>query len=161
MVLGRWLGQSQPKRYQWPVLQCRTKYSVSTTEFFSIVYLLNGTIQVQVDQVSKGLVDNTLSGIMGLAFSTIASTHSTPFWEALSNNGLLQAQEMSFWLNRLRDVPNAPPVAFGGEFTLGGTNTSLFSGDIEFINVPPNQETFWLLSVSGELIRRSFSVLGS
>lgn len=104
---------------------------------------------VQANRISSGLVDNTLSGIMGLAFKAIASTGATPFWEALSNGGQLQTKEMSFWLNRLSDDGSAPDVAFGGIFTLGGTNTSLFSGDVEFINMPGSEPSFWLLSLTG------------
>jgi len=86
---------------------------------------------------------------MGLAFQAIASTDTTPFWEALSDNGQLQTKEMSFWLNRLHNDTSADDVAFGGVFTLGGTNTSLFSGDIEFINMPSSELTFWLMSLTG------------
>ncbi|KAL9711468.1 hypothetical protein Ac2012v2_004539 [Leucoagaricus gongylophorus] len=103
---------------------------------------------IQANRISSGLVDNTLSGIMGLAFKAIASTGATPFWEALSNGGQLQTKEMSFWLNRLSDDGSAPDVAFGGIFTLGGTNTSLFSGDVEFINLPGSEPSFWLLSLT-------------
>lgn len=86
---------------------------------------------------------------MGLAFQAIASTGATPFWQALSNNGSLQTKEMSFWLNRLRNDTTPSEVAFGGIFTLGGTNTSLFSGDIEFINMPSSEPAFWLMSLTG------------
>lgn len=105
---------------------------------------------VQVDRVSSSLVDDTLSGIMGLAFDTIASTQSTPFWQALSDGGQLTNKEMGFWLNRQRNNPSASDVEFGGIFTLGGTNSSLYSGDIDFVNMPGTQRTFWLLSMTGE-----------
>lgn len=112
---------------------------------------------VQVDQVTRGLVDNVLSGIMGLAFDTISSTRSTPFWQALSDGGQLTTKEMSFWLNRLHNDPSATDAEFGGIFTLGGTNSSLFSGDIDFVNMPGTQRTFWLLSMTGESLKLAHS----
>lgn len=106
---------------------------------------------VQVDQVSSQLVDSTLSGIMGLAFNTIASTQSTPFWQALSEGGQLSTKEMSFWLTRATGVPTQQEdTQPGGVFTLGGTNSSLFSGDIDFQNMPGTSQTFWLLTLSGK-----------
>jgi len=36
----------------------------------------------------------------------------------------------------------------GGVFTLGGTNSSLFTGDIDFQNMPTSPPSFWLLSLS-------------
>ncbi|KAF8961369.1 aspartic peptidase domain-containing protein [Flammula alnicola] len=100
---------------------------------------------LQSDQ-GGSLLDGAVSGIMGLAFSTIASTRATPFWQALVNGNQLSTPEMGFWLERtnnpqIQDVP-------GGVFTLGGTNSSLFTGDVEFINMPVTTPSFWLLAVS-------------
>ncbi|KAF8176802.1 aspartyl protease [Pholiota molesta] len=101
---------------------------------------------LNVNQLTSGLLDGAVSGIMGLAFSTIASTGATPFWETLATNGQLANPEMAFWLTRsasaqTQDVP-------GGVFTLGGTNSSLFSGSVEFLNMPTSTPSFWLLSMS-------------
>jgi cathepsin D len=112
-------------------------------------FTIQNQVFLEVDRVSQGLVDNTLSGIMGLAFDTISSTRSTPFWQALTNGNQLQDPEMSFWLNRVRNDPNAQQNEFGGIFTLGGTNSTLFSGDIDFQNMPGQQPSFWLLSLTG------------
>jgi cathepsin D len=87
---------------------------------------------------------------MGLAFDTISSTNSTPFWETLVDGNQLQDPEMSFWLNRVGNDTNAQESEFGGIFTLGGTNSTLFSGDIDFQNMPGQQPTFWLLSLTGK-----------
>ncbi|KAJ3563090.1 hypothetical protein NP233_g9166 [Leucocoprinus birnbaumii] len=109
---------------------------------------------VQVDRISEGLTDSPRSGLMGLAFSTIAITHATPFWEALSNGGQLQKKEMSFWLKRLGDDASAPNVASGGVFTLGGTNTKYFSGEIEFIDMPQvSTPTYWFLSMTNVTVQ--------
>jgi cathepsin D len=56
---------------------------------------------------------------------------------------------MSFFLDRLLDNPEAPnDNAAGGTFTLGGTNSSLFTGDIEFLPFPSGtRPSFWLLNM--------------
>ncbi|KAF4567268.1 hypothetical protein EYR40_006265 [Pleurotus pulmonarius] len=107
-----------------------------------------------VDQTSNGLLDGSVSGILGLAFSAISSTRSTPFWLNLLNNGgtanSLTAPEMSFWLRRLRGVPGVQLEESGGVFTLGGRNSSLFQGEVEFLPLTGgNTRTFWLLNLAG------------
>ncbi|KAK2467877.1 hypothetical protein APHAL10511_000172 [Amanita phalloides] len=103
---------------------------------------------VAVDNVSQGFLQGSVSGILGLAFTALAQTGATPFWLALVNNGQLTAPEMSFFLQRLVDSPNASNEAPGGAFTLGGTNSSLYTGNIEFENISGNPNSFWLLTIS-------------
>ncbi|KAF9482266.1 acid protease [Pholiota conissans] len=100
---------------------------------------------LNVDQLTSGLLDGSVSGIMGLAFDTIASTGATPFWQTLASNGQLSSPEMSFWLARSSDAQTQDVP--GGVFTLGGTNSSLFSGNIEFLDLT-GTPSFWLLSMS-------------
>ena len=51
-----------------------------------------------VTTMSDGLLDGDTSGIMGLAFQSLASTRATPFWQALTNAGQFAQPEFSFWL---------------------------------------------------------------
>ncbi|KAK0225389.1 aspartyl protease [Armillaria fumosa] len=104
-----------------------------------------------VDQTTSSLLSGSVSGIMGLAFEQIASTQATPFWQALVNGNQLTSPEMSFWLARHRGETNVQPEESGGVFTLGGTNSSLFTGDIEFVNMPVSTPSFWLLELQGKL----------
>lgn len=99
--------------------------------------------------MTTGLVDAPVSGLMGLAFESLASTEAVPFWQAVTNSSQLSAPEMSIWLARNRNAVNDTALNPGGVFTLGGTNSSLFSGDIEFISImsPPS---FWLLPLSSK-----------
>jgi len=104
---------------------------------------------VTAQQVSQGLLQGDLSGLLGLGFNTIAQTQATPFVQALAQGTQLKSQEMSFFLDRLINVQNAQDEAPGGTFTIGGTNTSLFQGDIDFVNLPSGvQPSFWLLPVT-------------
>ena len=108
-----------------------------------------------VDQVPAVLLNASVPGIMGLAFSAIAVTLSTPFWQALGSQ--LSASEMAFYLTRFNDDSNATVEEPGGVFTLGGTNSTLFTGDIEFLNVTLifGALLSWLLTMSGQCHRKT------
>jgi cathepsin D len=103
---------------------------------------------------------------MGLAFQTIASTKSIPFWQALVNAGDLSSPEMSFWLTREGNSTSVSTSSSGdteipgGVFTLGGTNTTLFSGDIDFLNLQ-GTPSFWLLTLSELSVQSQTISLGS
>ena len=106
-----------------------------------------------VEQASKNLLDEETSGIMGLAFQPLASPRAVPFWAALTSANQLNSPAFSFFLTRFISDQNAKDEEPGGVFTLGGTNNTLFTGDIEFLNIQSNgvidQNTFWLLPVTG------------
>ena len=104
-----------------------------------------------VDQTSASLLDGSNAGIMGLAFDTIANTGATPFWQTLAQTNQLSTPEMGFWLNRLLGDASSQTEAFGGVFTLGGQNKTLFTGDPEFLPLvtTAGKQTYWLLNLSG------------
>lgn len=52
------------------------------------------------DVVSTGIVTNPASGLIGLAFQTIASSGATPFWETLVTSGAWDEPLMAFQLTR-------------------------------------------------------------
>ncbi|KAJ3759008.1 aspartic peptidase domain-containing protein [Lentinula raphanica] len=112
------------------------------------------------DELTNGLLDGPVSGIMGLAFESIASTDSTPFWQALVNAGDLSSPEMSFWLAREGNTVDGDTEVSGGVFTLGGSNTSLFSGDIEFLDTQ-GTPSFWLLTMNALTVQSQSISLGS
>ena len=106
---------------------------------------------VAVDQISSGLIEDELAGIMGLAFQGIANTQAVPFWQALINNNLLTNPEFSFFITRFVNNPNAKTEEPGGVLTIGGTNSTLYQGDINFQPFTPGVTggSFWLQTVSG------------
>jgi cathepsin D len=101
--------------------------------------------------LSSGLIDGKLSGIMGLAFQGIANTKAVPFWQALISNNLLTSPEFSFFITRFVNDPSAAPEEPGGVFTLGGTNSTLYQGTIDFQTFTPvgSSGSFWLQTVAG------------
>ena len=105
---------------------------------------------VVVEQMTDGLLDGDVSGIMGLAFQALASTEATPFWQTLVNTNQFNSPEISFWLARHLDDVNPATEEAGGVMTLGGTNNTLFTGDIEFNSlVNDGTPTFWMLELTG------------
>lgn len=112
-------------------------------------YTIQQQTFVVVDQITSGLIDGSLAGIMGLAFESISNTQATPFWQALLNNNQFQSPEMSFWITRFLNDASATDEEPGGVLTLGGTNSTLFTGDIDFQNFPSGtQASFWLQTVT-------------
>ncbi|TDL23853.1 acid protease [Rickenella mellea] len=107
------------------------------------------------DEVSSNLLYSPVSGLMGLAFSTISSSRSTPFWEALVQNGAWDSPVMSFQLTRYIGENNANTLEPGGTFTMGFVNQSLYTGDIDFQDIPANQESYWLLPLTGLTVGNS------
>lgn len=107
---------------------------------------------VAVDDVSSGLIDGELAGIMGLAFQGIANSEAVPFWQALTNNNQLTSPEFSFFITRFVNDQNAKTEEPGGVLTFGGTNSTLYQGNIDFqsFTLPGNGGSFWLQTVSGK-----------
>lgn len=73
--------------------------------------------------------------------------NSTPVWQALVANGQLNSPEMGFWFAHSTsssdvDVP-------GGMFTLSGTNSSLYTGDVDLTNPAVIPPSLWLLNLTG------------
>jgi cathepsin D len=105
---------------------------------------------VAVSVVSGGFLFGSMSGLMGLGFSTITETRATPFWEALFNAGQFASPDLSFFFTRFNNVSTAQLEEPGGVFTLGGSNSSLYTGDIEFLPLA-EEPSFWTLNLSGML----------
>ncbi|KAL5531684.1 hypothetical protein ACEPAG_4561 [Sanghuangporus baumii] len=101
-----------------------------------------------VDQVSNGLLTAPVSGLMGLAFQTIASSGATPFWQNLVESGAWDSPVMSFQLTRYVDQPRAQSLEAGGTFTMGFVNDTLHAGDIDFVNIPGGTGSYWILEMT-------------
>jgi hypothetical protein len=82
---------------------------------------------------------------MGLGFESIASSGATPFWQSLaSTSGTLDNPLFAFQLARFTNVTNANTLEYGGTFNLGAVNNSLFTGDIDYQDIPDNAPGFWI-----------------
>lgn len=85
---------------------------------------------------------------MGLGFQPISSLRVPPVWEAAYNANLLAQPLFGVFLDRVTSSFQAQTTA-GGTLTMGGTNTSLYVGDIEYIEMPSGQTpSYWLQQIS-------------
>ncbi|KAI0301043.1 aspartic peptidase domain-containing protein [Multifurca ochricompacta] len=100
-------------------------------------FTVDQQIFVAVSNVTSGLIDGELAGIMGLAFKGIASSGATPFWETI--------------------------IKPGGVLTFGGTNSSLYQGNIDFQSFTPNVVggSFWLQTVSSVIVNGNSVNIGA
>lgn len=105
------------------------------------------------DEVSSGLLNSPVSGLMGLAWNTIASSGATPFWQTLAASNALDSSVMGFQLTRFMDDPNAETLEPGGAFNLGFVNQSLYTGSIDFQNIPSGQESWWILPMTSMTVQ--------
>ncbi|KAH9893556.1 aspartic peptidase domain-containing protein [Cubamyces lactineus] len=115
-----------------------------------------------VTQVSENLLNSPVSGLMGLGFSSIAASGATPFWQALAeSDGTLDSPLMAFQLTRFNDVNGAQDQEPGGTFNLGAVNTSLFTGDIDYQDIPDGQEGYWIQELSALTVNGASVSVGS
>jgi len=113
-----------------------------------------GGLQVQaqpwllVCKTTGNIFSTPNDGTMGFGFKSISGLAANPFWQTLVDQHRLASPEMSFYLARHLDDPNAQGEEFGGIFTLGGRNQTQFQGDPEFLPVLTDggKLTHWLLN---------------
>jgi hypothetical protein len=101
--------------------------------------------------ISSGLLGDSVEGIMGFGFESLSTSKSQPFWAASGAN------EFSFYLaaDSSQDSTEVGSGSYmqvsdeqsGGTFTLGGRNTSLYQGDINWSDVV--DESYWLITLGG------------
>ncbi len=96
------------------------------------------------------------SGLMGLAWKALAASGTTPFWQALAENGQLPQPLMAFYMKRYRDNISASQVeADGGQFDLGGTDSSLYTGSINYVAMPASDQDYWRIDVQAATVQGS------
>jgi hypothetical protein len=126
-----------------------------------------------------------MSGLMGLAWGSIAQTRATPFWQALAASGTWTAQEMGVYMARWRGVAGVQQVqTAGGSLMLGwvirlrvlfgnerklinsGADSSLYTGNINYISIPTANTDYWripleAITVAGANVGVSVSATSS
>jgi len=113
------------------------------------------------DAVSSGLLVNPVSGLLGLGWQSLASSGSAPLWQTLASSGSWDSPLMAFFLTRYQNVSNAKTLEPGGSFTMGATNSSLFTGDIEYIDIPSGAVSYWTLPMTDLTVQGSSVALSS
>jgi cathepsin D len=78
-------------------------------------------------------------GILGMAYVTISVDHVTPVWYNIISQHLVDTPVFAFWLSK------NPRGQNGGELTLGGVDSSRYTGNFTF--VPVTSQTYWEFKV--------------
>jgi len=105
------------------------------------------------DAISQGLLSNPVSGLVGLAWQQIANSGAVPFWQTLAGSGQWDQPLMAFQLTRFSNDSQAKTLEPGGSFTMGFTNNTLYTGDIDFQNIPSGQVSYWILPLTGMTVQ--------
>merc|ERR1711862_317204 len=80
-------------------------------------------------------------GILGMAFPGISVKGVTPVFNNMVDQGVVEAPIFSFWLNR------NPNDDLGGVMVLGGSDPSLYEGEITYVDV--TAATYWQIQMDG------------
>lgn len=80
------------------------------------------------------------SGIIGMAFSSIAQDNGTTFFENLMADGTVDANEFGVYLGRI-----ASGTEEDSELALGGRDSAKYTGD--FVTVPVSSQTYWQVAL--------------
>ncbi|WVQ93000.1 hypothetical protein IAU59_000063 [Kwoniella sp. CBS 9459] len=111
-------------------------------------FTVTGQTFAIVTSTTARLISAPLSGLMGLGWKSIASSRATPFWQALAASGSWTDPEFGFYLARYRGDNSASSVEEeGGEMVLGGTNTSQYTGSINYIDIAEADLDYWRIPV--------------
>ncbi|KAJ1304818.1 hypothetical protein OPQ81_005953 [Rhizoctonia solani] len=106
-------------------------------------FAIENQVMGLVTQTSGVLLNGNAAGLLGLAFQVLSNTQSIPFWEALVTSGKWSQPLMSFWMTRFTNVSILRNEEYGGEFRMGGLNASLYTGEVEYINMPSSVKAYW------------------
>ncbi|EIW77777.1 acid protease [Coniophora puteana RWD-64-598 SS2] len=103
------------------------------------------------------LFSTEAQGLMGSAWKTLAQA-GTPFWLDLVETGQWDEPLMALQLTRFGNHTSASDTEPGGSFTMGYTNSSLFTGSIEYHNLTETP-TWWVINISAEAMIDSGTTL--
>ncbi|KAJ7742596.1 acid protease [Mycena metata] len=84
-----------------------------------------------VTTLSSSFKDDPADGILGLAFPSLSNLNENPFFTTANAAGSTDANQFGFYL-----------ASSKSELYLGGTNSDLYSGDIEFNSID-SSSGFW------------------
>ncbi|KAJ3488190.1 hypothetical protein NLI96_g3000 [Meripilus lineatus] len=102
-----------------------------------------------VNRTTANIISAPASGLMGLAFQTISSSGALPLWQNLAQTaGTLDSPVMGVWLTRFTNDSSAQLLEPGGSITIGATDSTLFTGNVDFQDIPDGTPGFWTQSLT-------------
>lgn len=100
-----------------------------------------------VDVVSTGLLTSPVSGLLGLAWQPLATSGQMPLWQTLASSGSWDSALFAVQLTRYTNDSSAQTLEPGGVLNMGYTNSSLYTGSIDYIDIP-GTDTYWYLPLT-------------
>ncbi|KAG1872886.1 aspartic peptidase domain-containing protein [Suillus subalutaceus] len=97
-----------------------------------------------VDAVSTNLLISPVSGLLGLAWQSIASSGQMPLWQTLASGNAWDSALFAVQLTRYKNDSTAQQLEPGGVLNMGYTNSSLYTGSIDYIDIP-GTPSFWYI----------------
>ncbi|KAM5560882.1 aspartic proteinase-like [Rosa sericea] len=125
--------------------------SGSISGFFSQDNVLVGDVVVKNQEFIEATREGSLTfvlakfdGLLGLGFQEISVGNATPVWSTMAEQGLLDDEVFSFWLNRDADAE------VGGELVFGGVDKTHYKGKHTY--VPVTKKGYWQFNLGDLLI---------
>ncbi|KAG2142917.1 acid protease [Suillus bovinus] len=106
-----------------------------------------------VTTTAANFLQNPVTGIFGLAWQSLAVSGAMPFWQALASNGQWSQPLMAFHLTRFLNDSRAGQLEPGGSFTMGYANESLYTGTIDYQDIPNGQASYWLQQITSMTVQ--------
>lgn len=90
----------------------------------------------------------------------------TPFWQNLYAASVLPFPGFAVSLTRYNNISTASSVEPGGSLTIGYLNASLYTSDINYVDIPSGMESYWvvpmeMVNVNGTNVTTSVNDGGS
>ncbi|KAF8801329.1 aspartic peptidase A1 [Phlegmacium glaucopus] len=114
-------------------------------------YSVPNQIFAVCNQVSPGLLAKPVSGLLGLAFQTIASSRAMPLWQTLVSGGAWDSPLMSFHLTRYINSTSILAEEPGGSFSMGFTNSTINVQGTS-IRLPSGQSSYAAIDTGTTLV---------
>lgn len=109
-----------------------------------------------VTTTASNFLQNPITGIFGLAWQSLAASGAMPFWQALASNGQWSQPLMAFQLTRFLNDSQAGKLEPGGSFTMGYVNESLYTGTIDYQDLPDGQASYWLQQITSMTVQGKY-----
>ncbi|KAJ9100506.1 hypothetical protein QFC21_003545 [Naganishia friedmannii] len=114
-----------------------------------------------IQTMSAALINEPLTGLMGLGFSSLSVSKSTPWWVSLASSKWSDPL-FAFYLKRYRNIASASSTeSDGGSVSFGELDSSVYTGDVTYVSVADNKQAYWNIPVAGITSQGTAVGLGS
>ncbi|KAK7063497.1 aspartic peptidase domain-containing protein [Favolaschia claudopus] len=84
-------------------------------------------------------------GMFGLSFPSASFQNLPSSWQSLLSSNSVDVPEMGIWLSRMQNMSTSKAPT-PGVFTFGGTNSSLYTGAVDFLD--STSTSAWVLNIT-------------